>query len=234
MEATGVRNLVFSSSATVYGDPETVPIHETARRQATNPYGRTKLVIEDMLADVSAGDDRWRCVSLRYFNPVGAHASGRLGEDPDGIPNNLMPYIMQVATGRLPVVRVFGDDYPTPDGTGVRDYIHVVDLALGHLAALEAVAGLPGFTAVNLGTGTGSSVLEVIAAASRAVGRDLPHEVVERRPGDVAATWAEPSLAHELLGWRATRTLDEMAADHWRWQSHNPQGYATEAVPSRS
>jgi UDP-glucose 4-epimerase len=234
MAATGVRRLVFSSSATVYGDPDTVPIRETARRQATNPYGRTKLVIEDLLADVAASDDRWRFVSLRYFNPVGAHPSGRLGEDPDGIPNNLMPYIMQVATGRLPVVRVFGDDYPTPDGTGVRDYIHVVDLALGHLAALEAAPGLPGFTALNLGTGTGSSVLEVIAAASRAVGRDLPYEIVARRPGDVAATWADPSLAHELLGWRATRSLGEMAADHWRWQSRNPGGYAAEAVPSGS
>ncbi len=234
MDEVGVRRLVFSSSCTVYGDPERVPVDETARREVSSPYGRTKLMIEDMLFDVAASDDRWRILALRYFNPVGAHPSGRLGEDPDGIPNNLMPYIMQVATGRLPFVRVFGDDYPTPDGTGVRDYIHVVDLALGHLAALEAVAGLPGFTAVNLGTGTGSSVLEVIAAASRAVGRDLPYEIVDRRPGDVAATWAEPSLARELLGWQARRTLDEMAADHWRWQAQNPQGYATEAVPSRS
>src|SRR5690606_293870 len=160
----------------------------------------------------------------------GAHASGRIGEDPDGIPNNLMPYIMQVATGRHPHVRVFGDDYPTPDGTGVRDYIHVVDLALGHLAALEHGADRPGFTAVNLGTGRGSSVLEVIEAASRAVGRDLPYRIVGRRPGDVAATWADPSLAEKLLGWRATRTLDEMAADHWRWQSANPQGYAAAPV----
>jgi len=225
MAVADVSSLVFSSSCTVYGDPERVPIDETAPRGATNPYGRTKLVIEDMLTDTAASDERWRFLSLRYFNPVGAHASGRLGEDPDGIPNNLMPYIMQVASGRHPFVRVFGDDYPTPDGTGVRDYIHVVDLALGHLAALDALAGLTGHTAVNLGTGTGSSVLEVIAAASRAVGRDVPYRVVERRPGDVAATWADPALAHDMLGWKATRTLDDMAADHWRWQSQNPQGY---------
>lgn len=225
MDATDVRRLVFSSSCTVYGDPERVPVDESARRVASNPYGRTKLVVEDMLADTAASDDRWQLLSLRYFNPVGAHASGRLGEDPRGIPNNLMPYTMQVATGRHPFVRVFGDDYPTPDGTGVRDYIHVVDLALGHLAALEAGEKLPGFTAVNLGTGNGSSVLDVIAAAARAVGGEVPYKVVGRRPGDIAATWADPALAHELLGWRTTRTLDEMAADHWRWQSQNPQGY---------
>jgi UDP-glucose 4-epimerase len=226
MDATGVRSLVFSSSCTVYGEPERVPVDETAPRSAANPYGRTKLIVEDMLADVAASSDRWRFMALRYFNPVGAHASGRLGEDPDGIPNNLMPYTMQVATGRHPYVRVFGGDYPTPDGTGVRDYIHVVDLALGHLAALEAIGERPGYTPVNLGTGQGSSVLEVIAAASRAVGREIPYRIVERRPGDIAATWADPSLAHELLGWRATRGLDEMAADHWRWQSENPHGYA--------
>jgi UDP-glucose 4-epimerase len=226
MEDAAVRRLVFSSSCTVYGDPERVPIDESARRLATNPYGRTKLVIEDMLVDLAASDDRWHLLSLRYFNPVGAHASGRLGEDPDGIPNNLMPYVMQVAIGRHPFVRVFGDDYATADGTGVRDYLHVVDLALGHLAALDRGGDLPGFTAVNLGTGQGSSVLDVIAAASRAVGRDLPYKVVERRPGDVAASWADPSLAHELLGWRAERGLDEMAADHWRWQLANPRGYA--------
>lgn len=225
MDAAGVRRLVFSSSCTVYGDPERVPVDESARRVATNPYGRTKLIIEDMLMDTAASDDRWRFLALRYFNPVGAHASGRLGEDPEGIPNNLMPYIMQVATGRHPFVRVFGDDYPTPDGTGVRDYIHVVDLALGHLAALEAGEDLSGFAAINLGTGNGSSVREVIAAASRAVGRELPYKVLGRRPGDIAATWADPTLARELLGWQATRTLDEMATDHWRWQSGNPQGY---------
>jgi UDP-glucose 4-epimerase len=226
MDDAGVHRLVFSSSCTVYGDPERVPIDESARRRATNPYGRTKLMIEDMLTDLAASDDRWQLLSLRYFNPVGAHASGRLGEDPDGIPNNLMPYVMQVAVGRHPMIRVFGDDYPTPDGTGVRDYLHVVDLALGHVAALDRGAGLPGFTAVNLGTGRGSSVLEVVAAASRAAGRDLPYKVVERRPGDVAASWADAALARDLLGWQATRSLDEMAADHLRWQADNPQGYA--------
>jgi UDP-glucose 4-epimerase len=225
MDAADVRRLVFSSSCTVYGDPVSVPIDETAARHATNPYGRTKLMIEDMLVDLAASDDRWHLLALRYFNPVGAHASGRIGEDPEGIPNNLMPYIMQVATGRLPEVRVFGDDYPTPDGTGVGDYIHVVDLALGHLAALEALDDAGGFSAVNLGTGTGSSVLEVVAAASRAVGRELPCRVVDRRPGDVAASWADPTVASARLGWRATRGLDEMAADHWRWQSANPKGY---------
>jgi UDP-glucose 4-epimerase len=225
MEAAGVRSLVFSSSCTVYGDPEHIPVDETAHRTAANPYGRTKLIVEHLLADVAASGDDWRFMALRYFNPVGAHASGRLGEDPGGIPNNLMPYTMQVATGRHPFVRVFGGDYPTPDGTGVRDYIHVVDLALGHLAALERVDAHPGFTAVNLGTGRGSSVLEVIAAASRAVGRDIPYRIVHRRPGDIAATWADPSLARELLGWTATRDLDEMAADHWRWQALNPRGY---------
>ncbi len=225
MAAADVRDLVFSSSCTVYGDPASVPVDETAPRSATSPYARTKLIIEDMLSDTAASDDRWRLLSLRYFNPVGAHASGRIGEDPEGIPNNLMPYIMQVATGRHPFVRVFGDDYPTPDGTGVRDYIHVVDLALGHLAALETVGKVDGHTAVNLGTGTGSSVLEVIAAASRAVGHDIPYEVVERRAGDIAATWADPRRAGEVLGWEAVRTLDDMAADHWRWQSANPQGY---------
>lgn len=230
MDAADVRRMVFSSSCTVYGDPEHVPVDETARRGAANPYGRTKLIVEDLLTDAAAGDDRWQFLALRYFNPVGAHASGRLGEDPEGIPNNLMPYIMQVATGRHPFVRVFGDDYPTPDGTGVRDYIHVVDLAAGHRAALEAGADMAGFTAVNLGTGRGSSVLEVIAAASRAVGRPVPYQVVDRRPGDVAASWADPARARKLLGWEATRTLDDMAADHWRWQSQNPQGYATPAT----
>ncbi|HEX5366472.1 MAG TPA: UDP-glucose 4-epimerase GalE [Acidimicrobiales bacterium] len=226
MAGTGVRRLVFSSSCTVYGDPERVPIDETATRHASSPYGRTKLVVEDMLADLAASDDRWQLLALRYFNPVGAHASGRIGEDPAGVPNNLMPYIMQVATGQRPFVQVFGGDYPTRDGTGIRDYIHVVDLALGHLAALDALERTKGYSAVNLGTGTGSSVLEVIAAASRAVGRDLPYRVVDRRPGDVAAVWADPSLAERALGWRATRDLDAMAADHWRWQSGNPRGYA--------
>jgi UDP-glucose 4-epimerase len=226
MDATGVRDLVFSSSCTVYGDPERVPIDESARLRAASPYGRTKQMIEDILRDLAASDDRWRILALRYFNPVGAHASGRLGEDPEGVPNNLMPYVMQVAAGRHPFVRVFGDDYPTRDGTGIRDYLHVVDLALGHLAALRAVGDVEGCVPVNLGTGQGSTVLEVVAAASRAVGRDLPYRVVERRPGDIAAAWADPTRARELLGWQATRTLDDMAADHWRWQSGNPDGYA--------
>jgi UDP-glucose 4-epimerase len=227
MEAAGVRRVVFSSSATVYGDPdpERLPLDESAPRGATNPYGHTKLMVEQLLADVATADDRWDVTLLRYFNPVGAHPSGRLGEDPDGIPNNLMPFVMQVAAGRLPQIRVFGDDYPTPDGTGVRDYIHVVDLARGHRAALEAPR--PGCRAINLGTGRGHSVLEVIAAASRAVGRDLPYEIVARRPGDVTATWADPSVAERELGWRAELDLDAMAADHWRWQSRNPQGYRT-------
>jgi UDP-glucose 4-epimerase len=227
MAAHGVRDLVFSSSCTVYGDPDEVPVTETAPRSATNPYGRTKLMIEEMLEDVTAAEPGWRVVLLRYFNPVGAHPSGRIGEDPEGIPNNLMPFVMQVAAGKRDSVGVFGDDYPTPDGTGVRDYIHVVDLAAGHLAALEALPRLGACTPVNLGTGQGSSVLEVIAAASKAVGRDVPYEVVDRRPGDVAATWADPSHARDLLGWEATRSLDDMCADHWRWQQANPDGYRT-------
>ena len=226
MGKVGVRDLVFSSSATVYGDPPEVPITEATRLSATNPYGRTKLVIEELLRDVAASEPgAWRMALLRYFNPVGAHPSGRIGEDPAGIPNNLMPYVMQVAVGRHPHVRVFGDDYPTPDGTGVRDYLHVMDLAEGHLAALEALPKLDGAVAVNLGTGRGHSVLEVIAATAEAVGRDVPYEVVARRPGDIAACWADPSLAHDLLGWQATRTLAEMCADSWRWQSGNPEGY---------
>jgi UDP-glucose 4-epimerase len=225
MAAHGVRDLVFSSSCTVYGDPDEVPVTEAAGRSATNPYGRTKLMIEEMLEDVTAAEEGWRVVLLRYFNPVGAHPSGRIGEDPEGIPNNLMPFVMQVAVGRRDEVGVFGGDYPTPDGTGVRDYIHVVDLAKGHLAALEALPRLGACTPVNLGTGRGSSVLEVIAAAARAVGKDLPYQVVDRRPGDVAATWADPARARELLGWEAELDLDRMCADHWRWQSQNPDGY---------
>lgn len=227
MEAAGVRQLVFSSSATVYGDPDPgqLPLVESAPLGATNPYGRTKLMTEQVLTDVAASDERWDVTLLRYFNPVGAHPSGRLGEDPDGVPNNLMPFVMQVAAGRLPKIRVFGDDYATPDGTGVRDYIHVVDLAAGHRAALEAPR--PGCRAINLGTGRGHSVLEVLAAASRAVGRELPYEIVERRPGDVSATWADVSRAERELGWQAERDLDAMATDHWRWQSRNPQGYRT-------
>jgi UDP-glucose 4-epimerase len=233
MQRRHVHDLVFSSSATVYGDPAAVPVTERAPIGATNPYGRTKLFIEEILRDVAAAGRGtpwpWRIALLRYFNPVGAHPSGRIGEDPHGIPNNLMPFVMQVAVGRLDRVRVFGDDYPTPDGTGVRDYIHVVDLANGHLAALEHLDSLDGAVAVNLGTGRGHSVLEVIAAVGRAVGRDLPFEIVGRRPGDVAVTYADPSLAAELLEWRATRTLDDMCADSGHWQSSNPNGYAGES-----
>jgi UDP-glucose 4-epimerase len=227
MQAHDVRDLVFSSSATVYGDPPEVPITEATRLEATNPYGRTKLMIEELLRDTATSEPgRWRIALLRYFNPVGAHPSGRIGEDPAGIPNNLMPYVLQVAVGRHPHVNVFGDDYPTPDGTGVRDYLHVMDLAEGHLAALDALAKLDGAVAVNLGTGRGHSVLEVIAAVADAVGRPIPYEVTARRPGDIATCFADPTLAAELLGWRAFRTLADMCADAWRWQSQNPQGYA--------
>ena len=227
MQAHGVRDLVFSSSATVYGDPPEVPITEATRLEATNPYGRTKLMIEELLRDTATSEPgRWRIALLRYFNPVGAHPSGRIGEDPAGIPNNLMPFVLQVAVGRHPHVNVFGDDYPTIDGTGVRDYLHVVDLAEGHLAALDALSELDGAVAVNLGTGRGHSVLEVIAAVTQAAGRPIPYEVTGRRPGDIAACFADPSLAAELLGWRAARTLADMCADAWRWQSGNPHGYS--------
>ena len=229
MQAHGVRDLVFSSSATVYGDPPEVPITESTRLEATNPYGRTKLFIEELLRDVATSEPgQWRIALLRYFNPVGAHPSGRIGEDPAGIPNNLMPFVMQVAVGRHPHVNVFGDDYPTPDGTGVRDYLHVVDLAEGHLAALEALPKIDGAQAINLGTGRGYSVLEVIAATAEAIGRDIPYEIVGRRPGDIATCYADATLAAELLGWRARRELAEMCADAWRWQSSNPQGYGAD------
>jgi UDP-glucose 4-epimerase len=192
-----------------------------------SPYGWTKLYIEQMIREVADAEDGWRAVLLRYFNPVGAHPSGRIGEDPRGVPNNLLPYVMQVAVGRHPVVRVFGNDYPTHDGTGVRDYIHVVDLALGHLAALRALDGIEGCRAINLGTGVGASVLDVIAAASRAVGFDIPYEIVDRRPGDVTEARADPTLAADVLGWRSDRGLDVICTDAWRWQSNNPDGYAT-------
>jgi UDP-glucose 4-epimerase len=226
MAAHGVHRFVFSSSATVYGAPDVVPITEDAALGPINPYGRTKLFIEELLRDVSAASNEWRVVLLRYFNPVGAHPSGRIGEDPHGIPNNLMPFIMQVASGRLPEIKVFGDDYPTPDGTGVRDYVHVVDLARGHVEALRALDTIEGCRAINLGTGRGSSVFEVIRAASEAVGRDLPYRVVGRRPGDAATVYADPSLAAQLLGWRAQQSLADMARDHWNWQRANPNGYA--------
>ncbi len=226
MQQNEVRNLVFSSSATVYGDPEQLPIPESAPLSAANPYGRTKLMIEDMLRDIAVSDPSWTIALLRYFNPVGAHPSGRIGEDPSGIPNNLMPFIMQVAVGRRKELVVFGNDYPTRDGTCIRDYIHVMDLAEGHLAALRALAEIGGCTAINLGTGTGSTVFEVFEAARRTVGHDIAMRVGERRPGDASACFADSSLAARLLDWRATRTIDEMCIDAWRWQSMNPTGYS--------
>ncbi len=227
MAAAGVRRLVFSSSATVYGDPHTVPIREDFPLQATNPYGRTKLHIEEMLRDFSRGDPDWRIALLRYFNPVGAHPSGLIGEDPQGTPNNLMPFVSQVAIGRRDELGVFGNDYPTPDGTGVRDYIHVVDLARGHLAALDALDRAAGVLTVNLGTGRGYSVLEVVTAFERASGRRVAYRIKPRRPGDVAACYADPALASEALGWAARFDLDAMCRDAWRWQSGNPHGYET-------
>ncbi|MDA1381748.1 UDP-glucose 4-epimerase GalE [Plesiomonas shigelloides subsp. oncorhynchi] len=225
MERAGVFRLVFSSSATVYGDPHTVPIQEHFPTSATNPYGRSKLMVEEMLRDIVAADPRWAVVLLRYFNPVGAHISGQIGEDPNGIPNNLLPYIAQVAIGRLKQLSVFGNDYPTPDGTGVRDYIHVVDLSLGHLKALQYIADRHGVFTFNLGTGQGYSVLEMVKAFEQASGRAVPYQVVARRPGDIAVCYAKPDLAAQELGWRAERGLPEMMADTWRWQSQNPNGY---------
>jgi UDP-glucose 4-epimerase len=222
----GIRNLVFSSSATVYGDPASVPIREHFPLAATNPYGRSKLFIEEILKDLHGADPTWNLAILRYFNPVGAHPSGRIGEDPSGIPNNLMPFVAQVAVGKLPRLRVFGNDYPTPDGTGVRDYIHVVDLARGHLAALEKLREAPGVVVYNLGTGRGYSVLEMVAAFERASGRPIPYEIVARRPGDIATCYADPTLAREELGWRAELGIDAMVADTWHWQSQNPNGYS--------
>jgi UDP-glucose 4-epimerase len=225
MRRHGCKRFVFSSSATVYGDPQSLPITETAPLQATNPYGRTKLFCEQILADLGAADDQWQTGCLRYFNPVGAHPSGQIGEDPRGTPNNLMPYVAQVAVGRRPSLQIFGGDYPTPDGTGVRDYIHVEDLAAGHVAALNRLLGAPGSFTVNLGTGQGHSVLEVVQAYERASGRTIPCEIVARRAGDIAACYADPAVAHDLLGWRARHGLDRMCADSWRWQSLNPQGF---------
>lgn len=226
MRRAGVGRMVFSSSATVYGDPASVPIREDFPLSATNPYGRSKLMVEDMLRDAGHADAFWSFAILRYFNPVGAHDSGLIGEDPNGIPNNLMPFISQVAVGRREQLSVFGDDYPTPDGTGVRDYIHVVDLARGHVKALQALDRHPGGLTVNLGTGHGYSVLDMVRAFERASGRPVPYRIAPRRPGDVAACWADPALAHELLGWRAEKGVDEMCVDTWRWQSQNPQGYS--------
>lgn len=227
MQEFSCHQLVFSSSATVYGIPDQVPLNEQAPLRANNPYGATKLMIEDMLRDLAASDASWRIALLRYFNPVGAHESGRIGEDPNNIPDNLMPYISQVAVGRLEKLRVFGGDYPTHDGTGVRDYIHVVDLAQGHLKALEWLAGLHEgrVQAINLGTGQGYSVLDMVKAFERAAGRPIPYEIVARRPGDAASCYADPALARSLLGWKAQRDVEAMCQDVWRWQSQNPQGY---------
>ncbi|HIE68589.1 MAG: UDP-glucose 4-epimerase GalE [Acidimicrobiales bacterium] len=228
MRHNGVSRMVFSSSCTVYGEPTDLPVTEDSPISASNPYGATKVACEELLAaEAEAGG--LDVLLLRYFNPVGAHASGDLGEDPRGTPDNLVPYLMQVAVGRRESLSVFGDDYDTPDGSAIRDYIHVVDLAEGHLAALDALAadrGSRGCTAVNLGTGTGYSVLDVLAAAGRVIGRPVPHQVVGRRDGDIQRIWADPSLAADLLGWRAGRGLDEMLADHWRWQQRHPDGYA--------
>lgn len=224
MAEAGVKQFVFSSSATVYGDPHDPRIVEDFPLQPANPYGRSKLMVEEMLRDLAASDPAWRIAILRYFNPVGAHASGLIGENPSGIPNNLMPFIAQVAVGRRAELSIFGSDYPTPDGTGVRDYIHVVDLALGHLAALDLLARQEGVTTVNLGTGRGFSVLEMVNAFARACGKPVPYKLVDRRPGDVPAYWADPLLAERLLGWKAARGIDAMCADVWRWQSMNPQG----------
>ena len=221
----GVKRLVFSSSATVYGDPQSVPIREDFPLDATNPYGRSKLMVEDILRDMALSDPSWRIALLRYFNPVGAHESGLIGEDPNGIPNNLMPFVSQVAVGRREELLVFGNDYPTHDGTGVRDYIHVVDLAAGHLAALEALGKQKTTLTVNLGTGRGYSVLEVIRAFEKASDRVVPYSIAQRRPGDIASCYADSARASELMGWQAERDLETMCRDAWRWQSKNPQGY---------
>jgi UDP-glucose 4-epimerase len=228
MAAAGVFSIVFSSSATVYGNPARVPIDETMPTGATtNPYGTSKHIIETVLRDLAAADTRWSAVLLRYFNPIGAHPSGRIGEDPKGIPNNLLPYICRVAAGTLPELSVFGSDYPTPDGTGVRDYIHVVDLARGHLRALEAKAGRSGVHTYNLGTGRGYSVLEVVRAFERASGRSIPYALKPRRAGDIAQCYADPARAAAELGWQAQCGLDDMMRDSWNWQLNNPEGYGS-------
>lgn len=227
MLAHGVKKLVFSSSATVYGGPQQMPIREDFPIAPLNPYGQSKAMIEQILRDLAAAQPDWQVTLLRYFNPVGAHPSGRIGEDPNDIPNNLFPYITQVIVGRLPYLRVFGNDYPTPDGTGIRDYIHVVDLARGHVCALEKLEK-PGVYTYNLGTGRGYSVLEVLSAFERACGRTIPYRVVERRPGDAPVSYADPGRAHAELGWRAEYSLDDMCRHSWNWQSQNPQGYQDE------
>ena len=224
MEKHNVKKIIFSSSATVYGDPERLPLDETCRLSTTNPYGSTKLMMENIMQDLYKADDAWNIILLRYFNPVGAHESGRIGEDPKGIPNNLMPYVAQVASGKLQKINVFGNDYDTPDGTGVRDYIHVVDLALGHVAAIERCEQ-SGVHIYNLGTGVGYSVLDMIHAFEKACGKKLPYEICARRPGDIAACYACPDKAKKELGWQAKFGIEEMCASQWKWQSGNPKGY---------
>ncbi|WHX40272.1 UDP-glucose 4-epimerase GalE [Mesobacillus sp. AQ2] len=225
MQEFEVKKLVFSSSATVYGMPEKTPISEDFPLSTTNPYGSTKLMIEQILKDLNVADNSWSIALLRYFNPIGAHESGRIGEDPTGVPNNLMPYITQVAIGKLEELQIFGNDYPTVDGTGVRDYIHVVDLAVGHLKALEKVMESNGVEAYNLGTGRGYSVLEIVHAFENASGNKVPYKIVDRRPGDIAVCFADPSKSKEELGWEAERGIEEMCRDSWRWQQSNPKGY---------
>ena len=227
MRNHGCKSIIFSSSATVYGDPDELPVTEASpKKMATNPYGWTKWMIEQMLTDLTVADPEWNVVLLRYFNPIGAHESGLIGEDPKGIPNNLLPYVAQVAVGKLEAVQVFGDDYPTPDGTGVRDYIHVVDLARGHVAALAWMNGREGVEVFNLGTGQGTSVLEVVHAFSEACGRELPYQIRPRRAGDVAAVYGDASKAERLMGWKAQFNITDMCRDSWRWQSNNPNGFA--------
>ncbi|WDP89426.1 MAG: UDP-glucose 4-epimerase GalE [Desulfobacter sp.] len=225
MGEAGVNAIVFSSSATVYGDPASLPIKEKFPLSVTNPYGRTKLMIEDILTDLHASAPQWHICLLRYFNPVGAHHSGLIGEDPRGLPNNLMPYIARVAVGQLPKVNVFGNDYDTPDGTGVRDFIHVTDLARGHICSLPKLMATPGVQIYNLGTGQGYSVLEMIRGFEKACGHDIPYEITPRRPGDIAACWADPSRAQKELGWKARKTMEDMCRDTWHWQQKNPEGY---------
>ena len=228
MKKYNVKNFVFSSSATVYGDPHTCPITEDFPLSTTNPYGATKLMIEDMLRDIAKADPRFNIAILRYFNPVGAHESGFIGEEPNGIPNNLMPYITKVAVGNLKELSVFGNDYNTHDGTGIRDYIHVVDLAKGHIKALDKLSTNCGLVTYNLGTGNGYSVLDMVKAFSKASGQEIPYKIVDRRPGDVAMCYADPTKANNELGWKAEFGIDRMCEDSWRWQSNNPNGYEEE------
>jgi len=220
-----VKKLVFSSSATVYGENNTSPLNESMPTSATNPYGQTKLMVENILFDLAKSDEQWSIACLRYFNPIGAHESGQIGENPNGIPNNLLPYVAQVAVGRLPQLQVFGDDYDTPDGTGVRDYIHVVDLALGHVKALQKLDDINGCQPINIGTGNGNSVLDIVESFKAISGTDIPYAIVPRRAGDIGTVYADASIANSLLGWQATRDLDKMITDTWRWQSQNPNGF---------